>query len=75
MIKSTLQLADVTVVLAFSNFFKWFKGHIRGQENGAGDGLGMRLFSFTSQGLYTTCENGVGNNHYNHNSLNQQLVT
>jgi len=22
---------------------RWFKGHICGQENGAGDGLGMRL--------------------------------
>jgi len=40
MIESTLRFDGVEDIPRFS---RWFKGHVCGQENGAGDGLGMRL--------------------------------
>ena len=43
MIESTLQFDDVEMYQAFSCFSGRFKGHVCGQENRAGDGLGTRL--------------------------------
>ena len=48
MVESTLPFDNVEVIPAFSCFSGWFRGHVCGQENGAGDGLGMRLQSPTS---------------------------
>ena len=41
MIESTIHLGGVGQT--FFRFSGWFKGHVCGQENGVGDGLGMRL--------------------------------
>jgi len=43
MVESTLRFDDVKMYQAFSGRFK---GHVCGQENGAGDGLGTRLVLF-----------------------------
>jgi len=43
MIEPTLRFDDVEVIPAFSHFSGRFKGHICGQENKVGDGLGTRL--------------------------------
>ena len=44
MIESTLRLDDVgDISPAVSRFSGRFKGHLCGQENGVGDGLGTRL--------------------------------
>ena len=41
MIESTIRLDGIGQT--FSRFSGWFKGHVCSQENGVGDGLGMRL--------------------------------
>ena len=51
--------------VAFSHFYGWFKGHVCGQENRAGDGLGTRLImnSFVNKRVdyaYTYLEGGKG---------------
>ena len=43
MIESTLWFDDVEVIPGLLPFSGQFKGHVCGQENGAGDGLGTRL--------------------------------
>ena len=43
MVESTLRFDDVEDDQAFSCFSGRFKGHVCGQENGAGDDLGTRL--------------------------------
>ena len=43
MIESTLRFDDVEVIPGLLPLLGRFKGHVCGQENGAGDGLGTRL--------------------------------
>jgi len=41
---------------AFSRFSGRFKGHVCGQENGAGDSLGTRLIQYCTDPLMTSCQ-------------------
>jgi len=61
MIDSTLRYDDVEDIPGLLCFFGQFKGHVCGQENGVGDGLGTRLYRslLLLEGVDGISENGI----------------